>query len=389
MSKGVVAIQGEMSEKVVDGQMRKVIPFVGADSEGEFSQMGVGLLFPENGSGTLWGLVMPHCLIQSWRGMKILERIDEISHSTLAGCWYAGKENISDSDKRYLDELAVQFSSREEFDSIRAEILGTAPSSEEVESMIRNLREKGVDIASWELEKEIENGYIDSSVTIDNLVAETQRKREDYQRKEEEINKPLPREESLSAFFQDLGIDNFIIGGGIGGYGLDWGHIKLEELDRIAKQDSFSKYLPSGHQLERTTCSQKDENFGEIEQPHFLTKDGTTYKFISAKYHDDHFFIRALVDKPEVVLYAGEFTIQQLRGMIGELPKKKGGILEKLLGVCQAQVASVALHSNYRPSRSIDMLWGRPFFISQSSILFSQFSPQQLPDFLKPKHMLN
>jgi hypothetical protein len=348
MSKGVVAIQGEMSEKVVDGQTRKVVPFVGADREGEFSQMGVGLLFPENGSGTLWGLVMPHCLIQSWRGMKILEHIKEIGHGTLAGCWYAGKENLSDSDKRYLDELAVQFSSREEFDAIRAGALDAAPSSEEVESMIRNLREKGVDIDSWELEKEVEAGHIPSSATIDDLVAETQRKREAYQREEEEVNKPFSKEESLSAFFQDLGIDNFIIGGGIGGYGMDWGHIELEKLDRIAKKDSFSKYLPDGHRLEHTTqspmttktslgpgASMFQTSFGEIEQPHFTAKDGTTYKFISAKFHDEHFFIKVLVDKPEVVPYAGEFTIQQLRGMIGELPKKKSGLLGKLLGLAK------------------------------------------------------
>jgi hypothetical protein len=333
MSKSVIAIQGETSEKIVDGKVRKVIPFVGSDSEGEFSQLGIGFLYPESNSGCIWGLVMPHHIIQSWRGMKILENVKEIGHGTLAECWYAGDENLSDSDKRYLDELAVQFSSREEFDTIRAEILGTAPSPEEIESMIHNLREKDVGIDSWELEKEIKAGRITSSSTINDLIAETQRKLETYQREMEEVNKPLPHEESLSAFFQDLGIDNFIIGGGIGGYGLDWSHVEIEELDRIAKQDSFSKYLPNGHRLERTIGSPRDENFGEIEQPHFTAKDGTTYKFISAKYHDDHFFIKVFVDKPEVAPYTGEFTIQQLRSMIGEIPspRKKSKFFREFL----------------------------------------------------------
>ncbi|MGW8185548.1 MAG: hypothetical protein ACWGHO_05580 [Candidatus Moraniibacteriota bacterium] len=344
MSKIVIAIQGEMSEKIVDGQKRKVIPFVGADSEGEFSHMGIGLLYTEDRSSILWGLVIPHYLIQSWRGMKILEQIKEISHGTLTACWYAGKKNLNDSEKYYLDELATQFSSRKEFDAIRATIISSAPSPEEVESMILNFGEKDVDIESSELQKEVKAGLISTSTTINELIAETQRKREEYQRKEEVINKPLAPEESLSLFFQDLEIDNFIIGGGIGGYGMDWGHIKLEELDQVAKRDSFSEYLTDGHRLEHTTeaprsakrslscgISAYTTSFGKIEQPRFTDKNGTTYKFISAKYHDEHFFIKVLVANPEIIPYTGDFTIGRLRDMIGELPKKKVSFLGKVL----------------------------------------------------------
>ena len=104
----VIAAQGHESEKFVNGEKRKVIPFVGADREGEFSQMGVGFIDSEKG-GMIWGLVCPHTLIQSWRGMKILERAQRIEHSTLCACWNAGRRQIHSVDERIVNELAEQF----------------------------------------------------------------------------------------------------------------------------------------------------------------------------------------------------------------------------------------------------------------------------------------
>lgn len=139
----------------------------------------------------------------------------------------------------------------------------------------------------------------------------------------------------MSAFFADLGIGSFIIGDGFGGYGMDWGHIKLEELDRIAKRDSFSKYLTEGHRLEHTTegpgtfsapvapgVTMYTTSFGEIEQPWFIAMDGTKYTFVSAKFRDGRFHIKTKVEKGEAAPVEGEHAISELRGMIGPLPPK-------------------------------------------------------------------
>jgi len=330
----VVAIKGIESEKVVDGRRRKTVPFVGTDREGEFAQMGVGLIFPDEQKGTIWGLVSPHALIQSWRGMKILEQVEIINNGTLCACWYAGGQKVHESDKHYLDDLAERLGGTEKLQMLRGEILSSMPNTDELNSMITNLREEGVDVDSWELEEEIKAGRISTSPLIETLVREDEERRQAYRREDEEVKKPLPREESLTAFFEDLGIDNFIVGGGIGGYGIDWGHIKREELDSIAKRDSFSKYLENGHRLEHTTerpvttgahlspgVTMYNTACGEIEQPWFAAVDGTRYTFLYAKFRDDHFFLKTKVEKEGTKPTDNDYTLQQLRDMIGELPQ--------------------------------------------------------------------
>lgn len=331
----VIATRGAQSEKIMDGRRRQVVPFVGADHEGEFAQMGIGLICLDEQGGTMWGLVIPHALIQSWRGMKILERIGRIDRSTFCACWTVARRYIHDSDKRYLNELAEQVGGVDKLQALRDEVLASVPSADELNTMITNFRESGVDMASWELEEEVRAGRIATSPLIETLARETEERRQAYKREEEEVNKPLSREESISAFFEDLGIANFIIGGGIGGYGMDWGHIKLDELDRIAKRDSFSKYLTDGHRLEHTTegpetfsapvaprVTMYTISFGEIEQPWFTARDGTKCTFVSAKFRDGRFHIKTKVEKGEAAPVEGEYTISELRDMIGPLPPK-------------------------------------------------------------------
>lgn len=180
----VIATRGVQSEKVVDGRRKQVIPFVGADREGEFAQMGVGLTFPDEQKGTIWGPVMPHALIQSWRGMKILERIENIGHGTLCACWTVARRDVHDSDERYLEELAKQLGGADKLQTLRAEVLASAPSADELNVMITNLREKGVDVDSWELEEEVRAGRIATSQLIETLARETEERRRAYRREE-------------------------------------------------------------------------------------------------------------------------------------------------------------------------------------------------------------
>lgn len=332
----VIAAHGVQSEKVVDGQRRQVVPFVGTDREGEFAQMGIGLVYPDGG-GTFWGCVVPHLLIQSWRGMKILERIERIGHGTLCGCWTIARRDVHTSDKRHLDELAEQVGGADKLQVLRDEVLASVPGADEINAMITSLREKGVDVDSWELEEEVKAGRIAMSPLIEMLVRETEERRQAYQREEEEIKRPLSCTESLGAFFEDLGIVNFLDGPAFGAYGMDWGHIKLDELDQFAKRASFSKYLSDGFHLEHTTSGPEtistkigqgvtmfQTSFGEIEQPYFTAVDGVRYTFLSAKWMDGYFYIRTLISQPEMMgpPQASNLTIAELRSMIGSIPSK-------------------------------------------------------------------
>lgn len=333
----VIAIRGAQCEKIVNGQRKQVVPFVGADREGEFAQMGIGLIFPDEENGTIWGLLSPHVLIQSWRGMRILEKIETINHGTICACWTVARKNIHESDKRHLEELALQLGDDDKLQAFLDEVLVSVPSTDEINTMITNFRERGVDVDSWELDEEVKAGRISTSPLIEMLARETEERRRAYQREEEEVKKPLAHEESLTAFFEDLGIANFIIGGGIGGYGMDWGHIKLDELDNIVKRDSFNEYSAKEYCLEHTTegpetlsaeispdVTMHQTSFGKIEQPHYTADDGKEYTFLSARWESGRFYIRTLIDQseettPEEVTC---FTIGQLRSMIGPIPQR-------------------------------------------------------------------
>ena len=324
----IIAIRGEPSEKIVDGELRSVVPFVGADREGEFSQMGIGLLFPDEGKGTIWGLLAPHTLIKSWRGMKLLEQVKHIEHSTLCSCYTIATDNVHKSDERHFEELADQFGGMEGLKEFRAKVLASVPSAEEIDSMINIFRENDIDISIWDLTTEIEAGRIETSPAIEQLVQEEGKRRAEYAKQEEQIKKPVPLEESLAQFFEDLRIGNFITSPAVGGYGIDWGHIELKDLDQTAKRDSA--YLDNGFILEHTTqgpetfatdiapgVTMHQTSFGEIENPWFLANDGTKYTFFSAKFRNEHFYIKVKMEKDNETPREEEFTVTQLREMIG------------------------------------------------------------------------
>ena len=173
----VIAMRGSRSEKFVDTKHRKVIPFVGANHEGEFAKLGVGLIFPGERESTIWGSEGPCLLIQSWRGMRILERIEHTDYGTLRACWTVAGRKIPDSDECYRDELARQLGA-DELRALRREVLASLPSADELNVMVMNLREKDVDVDSREIEEEIKAGRIATS-PLEMPARETEERRRD------------------------------------------------------------------------------------------------------------------------------------------------------------------------------------------------------------------
>lgn len=329
----VIALQGKESTKIVDGKEVRVIPFVGSDDEGTFSQMGIGILDPVSGRASIWGLVAPHLIIQSWRGMKILEKVKVIESGTLCHCWTVANRNMPECDRRHLESLAKQCGGLEKVNQIRDQVLNSVPGPKVLDRMITRLNEKGVDIDRWDLEEEIDKGTIAKSPTIQGLFQKIEQEKTESEEREKLIKKPLLVNESLSVFFVDLGISNFIIGGGIGAYGMDWGHIKIEELDETVKRDSLYlggkfaslEHTTSGPETKVIPCgpgmTAYSTSFGEIEQPHFTAKDGTEYTFLAAKFGKTkhRFYVKTKVTKPGSTVTIVT-TIPRLREMIGPLP---------------------------------------------------------------------
>ena len=194
----VIATRGNESQKIVDGNRRKVVPFVGTDREGPFAQMGVGFIFVgETDMGmSIWGLLGPHKLIQSWRGMKVLERVEHIGHGTLCACWYAGGRKIAESETSYLNTLAAGLGGMETLHALREKVLASAPTSAELDSMISILRGHGIDIDDRELVEEVQAGRIGMLPVIEVIRQEAEVRRQSFRRELEEAKSrppPVPR----------------------------------------------------------------------------------------------------------------------------------------------------------------------------------------------------
>lgn len=329
----VIAAIGAKSKKLFNGEYEEVTPFMGADREGKYASLGIGF-FSSTHTYT-WGLVGPHNLIQSWRAMKILEKVPDIQQGTLCHCWYAAKEKIYGSDIRWVEELATQFSSNDEFEKVRNEALNALPSPEAFDAMLIALREKNVSIDSYELTQLIKEGKLSPNPLIDQIVKEEEETTRKYRENEALARIPVPEHESLSVFFADLKIANFIIGQGIGGYGIDWGHIELRKLDETAKEYSLGEN-PYGYVLQHTTegpetiplinSSKLDvffTSFGEIEFPYYVTLDGMTkYTFLKATFRDGSFQVETRVEEKGKDPIETEWTVLELREMIGTVSPK-------------------------------------------------------------------
>lgn len=316
----VLVATGTPSVKIVDGHAHEVTPFAGADREGEFSSFGVGYVLSNGGIGSIWGLSMPQMLIQSWRGMKLLEHISKIGHGTLSACYYAANERVHSSEMHFLDELAEQFGARKEFEEVRQAVLASVPSVEEFERMLIVVRDLKLDVSVRELVELIEAGKLPHHPIVDELVLKDEERHREYDDHEAFIDAPMPPGESLGKLFGELRIDYMLDGPPYGGYGFDWGHIELARLDAYTKRYSTGKH-GEGHQFSLLHTAGGIE--GEIEAPYCVARDHTKYTFLTAAYLDGAIVVTTKVEKDGAEAEEGTYTVPNLRAMIGPVRKRR------------------------------------------------------------------
>lgn len=316
----IVALKGQKSRKKIEGVERTATPFVGGKFNNSRldSEMGFGLLLPGKGGSYFYKLVIPHNLIQSWRAMKLLEEADDIYSGFYYACWNAFNtipEPVKLEDfQKDRDLLELKQSMGWQIEK-RDKILASVPTQAELESMIQILQDGGVKVDGWELNQEVKAKRLIPGPLAKKVIRNYKARERTRARWGRETKKPLPPEEGLSNFFKALHLDNFIIGGGIDGYGLDWGHISLKELDDIVKQDSFGSR--SGFYLERTEFGPGHEglSFGKVLKATVQYSNGR-YTFISAVYRNGHFYVKTEISKNGRIIRKGRFTVPELRQML-------------------------------------------------------------------------
>jgi hypothetical protein len=146
----VVLVTGKESYKLYDGQNKLVSPILGFRGKGDFAEFGIGA-FRRDKTGNFWGLIMPHLIIQAWRGMKLVEQATMIHNSTLCDCYTVAKPRLHSSDERRLRSLPESFAGWRAAETARAQVLTMLPTTAELVEMLEILQSHNVSVSESEI----------------------------------------------------------------------------------------------------------------------------------------------------------------------------------------------------------------------------------------------
>lgn len=264
-----------------DGGVREVemAAFVGA-TDNDISSLGIGLAFA-TGEAYFWGLVLPHALATSWRGMQVLDRLEEISiHGTIAHAYDVGSRRMQDSS---LEDLELQLP---EARMLREELLKTAIPDEELDRMLKicNNPANHIHVAIWELQEEIDAGTINRTeqVNLAFTLGEQSQQRRDRITAEA---KHLSAQQSFVAFCRKAGV-KYLCDYLFGAFGLDWGYVPMKDLD-----SSIALYHNGEDSSMSIICAEKKSEsvkmMGQIGRP--VVRLGNAQELVlESVYYDNH-----------------------------------------------------------------------------------------------------
>ena len=255
--------------------------FIGA-TDGDLAEFGIGLV-NEEGKASFWGMLHPHRLITAWRGMHVLDKVENIYHGTLCACYYAGLRELSGDDKERVDELGKQIDG---LDELRERLLNTVL-TDELEEILKFCNDPGnqIHLATWEFTEEIKAGTIAMTSELQRVFDLEREAQELYQSNTAKSEEPLADAESFEKFCVEAGI-GYLCDYPFGAYGWDWGHWKLEGLDtNIVMRGLQFGY---GEVIYCTEYPESSDDFGAIGHPVLTMSNGAiTTVLIKVQYEDN------------------------------------------------------------------------------------------------------
>lgn len=318
------------SERVmhVDGTPRSVVPFIGTDGVGKWSRLGIGVIFDH--SSIFWGVNTERELITYWRAFQLLMHLTRIRTSgrELQGCYYAIRGAKHDDERNATFAVEDQFGSVEESVDLLDRIKECTPTPEQLDTMIRTLLDKEVQLTYRDLDKEIQRGLIVASEMTKEVQTADREYAVERELRQQFINMPMPPNESLDQLFKDLQIDNFVEGDSWGACGLDRSEVSLEQLDRRVNQHAADMGMFRAYPLRRVEQ-------GVVTQPCYIARSGDKYIFKEVCVGKSGFELDVTVVRGDDSS-DGRFRIPEVRAMIGliDSPPRRSirSLLRLLLG---------------------------------------------------------
>jgi hypothetical protein len=163
-----ILLNGKKSQKYINNEIQDVVPFIAAQTNDLSSELGIGIHMINSDKKLFWGLLSPHPIIQTWRGMKALEQLNKVQDNTLCACWHIA--NCDSCDDIYCSNLFKGFFKRYKMLSLRNKILHMTPEIQELDQIISTMLKNNIPIDAWELQRELSAGYITFTTTIQKVL---------------------------------------------------------------------------------------------------------------------------------------------------------------------------------------------------------------------------
>lgn len=330
----LVAIGQESHKQIYGKDPQIAVPCVLVERPSNDVGIGIGLYVPE--SRVLYRQMADwSAVIQVWRGMKVLERIDQVDPTTMRASLSLAKDRQRGEDEVYIDQdnLVSKVGGLDQLQALRQEVCHQAPSTNELQRMLKAMIARKIPIITGELKREIEAGTIERTPLIDVEIEKVEARVRAYEEREAALKVPLPPDKGIVDLFRYLEVGNLITGGGFGAYGLDWGPISLEDFEKDVRR--ASDYGQDGRAIDRMTTIPKSTKaeaapgitigfteVGEIENPFVTLSDGRKLTFTRARFEKGGIIIKTKIEETNGKTSEGDFTVKQLR----EIAENQSGI---------------------------------------------------------------
>lgn len=168
----VVVAKGETQAKAVlkEGSLvfQDITPFVGARRNG-VCEVGLGFLDQSGQVAQFYAPDFFKNLLQSWRGMHILQQITHIWEGTIRACYKAALPDPSFMERSEFESLRDQIG-RSRFDSFLQKMRVILPDPADLDQMIRAMEEAGIRTDIFEIQSEIHEGRLNPTPYLKSII---------------------------------------------------------------------------------------------------------------------------------------------------------------------------------------------------------------------------
>ncbi len=282
---------GKKSLKNFGGKLTTTTPFL--YTHDSFEKIGIGIQ-NSDGEGLIWGLRSPITIIRWWRSLKVLEALHTVENSTLADCWLATDEFPSETA---IQKLSSKMGGYETFIILLNNIMNSVPSQMDLIGMINTLTSKGIKVKANEIADALKRGQLTPHKVFDLVIIRANK----YKRALVKTEEKLPEKYRLDIFFQEIGLKQI--------YNQDEYIVFPADLDTTVRKYCFYDKKSAGYEL----------FIAGQHRPTLTSLSGEVFTFLSAKFWHGRFYLKTKIKTPDGYLISQEYTLEQLRNIIGSL----------------------------------------------------------------------